>query len=206
MSKSVATSDPSIDQPAPPAVDWAVVLLIAAFGAMFLPTYYTLSLTAWGTDSNGHGPMILGLCFWLLWRDRAEILGATGRPAPAAAFLILSLALVLYIIGRSQGLDTLEAAAQIPTIMAGMLLLRGWAGVRKAWFPIFFLIFMVPLPGVVTQAGNHDHPDFVCLQRGPCADPHPDHLPFWRSGRARLHARFCRHGAVCRGLDADLCV
>jgi exosortase B len=152
MSKSVATSDSSTDQPTPPAVDWAVVLLIAAFGAMFLPTYYTLSLTAWGTDSNGHGPMILGLCFWLLWRDRAEVLGVTGSPAPVAAFLILSVALVLYIIGRSQGLDTLEASAQIPALMAGLLLLRGWAGVRKAWFPIFFLIFMVPLPGVVTQA------------------------------------------------------
>jgi exosortase B len=31
------------------------------------------------------------------------------------------------------------------------LLVRGWPAVKRAWFPLFFLIFMVPLPGVFTQ-------------------------------------------------------
>lgn len=130
----------------------AAGLLVLAFGIMFMPTYYTLSQTAWGTDANGHGPMILALCAWLLWRERVEILNAPGQPAPVAGFALLSMSLLFYVVGRSQGIDTLEAFAQVPALMAGLLLLRGWGALRKAWFPIFFLVFMVPLPGVITQA------------------------------------------------------
>lgn len=132
-------------------IDAGVIVFLLGFAVMYLPTYYSLSQSAWGTDSNGHGPMILGLCFWLLWRERDEILGGAARPAPLAGFLFLALGLLLYVIGRSQGMDTLEAGAQIPTLMAGLLLLRGWHALRRAWFPVFFLIFMVPLPGIFTQ-------------------------------------------------------
>lgn len=152
MSKSVATGDPIPQQSLTRPIDWSAVLLLIGFAVMFLPTYYNLSQAAWGTDANGHGPMIVALCFWLLWRDREAILSVESRPSPLPAFAFLTVALIFYIVGRSQGIDTLEAGAQIPTIMAGLLLLRGWGAVRKAWFPIFFLIFMVPLPGIVTTA------------------------------------------------------
>ena len=151
MSSSVATSETSAPH-SPQRIDSAVVLLLVAFAVMFFPTYHTLSKTAWGSDANGHGPMILALCAWLLWRDRDNILGVERRPAPVAAFVSLTVALAFYILGRSQGLDTMEAFAQIPALAAGLLLVRGWQALRKAWFPLFFLVFMVPLPGVLTQA------------------------------------------------------
>src|SRR5690606_5077150 len=46
----------------------------------------------------------------------------------------------------------LEGFSQIPVVVACLLLLRGWDGVRLAWFPLFFLLFMVPLPGALVQA------------------------------------------------------
>lgn len=133
-----------------PPFDLAALLLLLGFAVMYLPTYYTLSQSAWGTDANGHGPMILALCFWLLWRERKEIL-APAPAAPVAGAVFLLLALACYVVGRSQALDTLEAGSQIPALIAMLLLLRGWSGLKKAWFPVFFLIFMVPLPGVFTQ-------------------------------------------------------
>jgi exosortase len=33
-----------------------------------------------------------------------------------------------------------------------LLLLKGTQGLRAAWFPVFYLIFMVPLPGTVVDA------------------------------------------------------
>jgi exosortase len=36
--------------------------------------------------------------------------------------------------------------------MAGLLMLGGTGSLRKAWFPVFFIIFMVPMPGVFVQA------------------------------------------------------
>jgi hypothetical protein len=40
-----------------------------------------------------------------------------------------------------------EMASQIFVISGGLLLLKGPAALRVAWFPVFYLIFMIPLPG-----------------------------------------------------------
>ncbi len=148
-----ATTKQELSAP-PPTPDWPWLplgILAAAFLAMFVPTYVVLSQGAWLKDENGHGPMILALSFWLMWRDKEAIFGGPARPAPVAALLILLASLPFYILGRSQGIDTIEVATQIPVLVAGLLLIHGWSAVRKAWFPLFFLIFMVPLPGVFTQ-------------------------------------------------------
>lgn len=147
---SVAQNNHTAKMTLAPPFDLAVLVLLFGFAVMYVPTYYTLSQSAWGTDSNGHGPMILGLCFWLLWRERVEIL-EDAPSAPLAGSILLLCALLFYIVGRSQAMDTLEVGSQIPCLMGVLLLLRGWHGLKKAWFPVFFLIFMVPLPGVFTQ-------------------------------------------------------
>lgn len=156
MSESALPPLSSSSKPLMPAqaIQWplgALAALALAWLVMYVPTYHALSQAAWMKDDNGHGPIILALSFWLLWRDRQAIFSAPGAPAPRTAFLVLVPALLLYTVGRSQGIDTLEAASQIPVLLSALLLLKGWGGVRRAWFPLFFLIFMVPLPGVFTQ-------------------------------------------------------
>lgn len=119
---------------------------------MFLPSYFTLAETAWKKDDNGHGPFIIALAFWLLWTDRHLIFEGPAKPAPIAGWSLLIFSIACYILGRSQGLDTIEVGAHILLLGSCLLLLRGWQGVRRAWFALFFLLFMVPLPGVVVQA------------------------------------------------------
>ncbi len=126
-------------------------LLAIAYLVMYLPAYYGLSQGAWGTDSNGHGPIILGLVMWLLWREREEILKASTGPSPFWGLPWIVIGTLAYILGRSQGIDTLEVGSQIPVLIGCLLLMGGAGSLRKAWFPIFFLCFMIPLPGVLTQ-------------------------------------------------------
>lgn len=128
-----------------------LALLAAVFLLMFVPVYHDLSQTAWATDSNGHGPIILGLVMWMLWRDREVILQGATSPSPVWGMLWISAGMVMYILGHSQGIDTVETAAQLPILIGCLLLIGGSGALRKAWFPIFFLCFMVPLPGVLTQ-------------------------------------------------------
>jgi len=59
---------------------------------------------------------------------------------------------VFYVIGRSQQVIEAEGFSQIPILLSCFLLLFGWRGVRLAWFPRFFLLFMVPLPGALVSA------------------------------------------------------
>lgn len=146
MSLPVASSEP---------VRWPVnQLLILGVGllALFIPTYMTLAGTAWMKDDNGHAPIIIALSFWLLWNDRQRLFAGEAKPAMASGWCVLLFGLAMYILGRSQGIDTLEALSHIFLLAACMLMLRGWQLVRLAWFSLFFMLFMVPLPGVVVQA------------------------------------------------------
>lgn len=119
---------------------------------MFGPSYVGLAQTIWASDSNGHGPIILGVSLWLLWSKRGELLALPPRNATLTASVLLALAVGMYVIGRSQTVWTLEIAAQNLALVALILFFFGWPGVRVAWFPLFFLIFMIPWPGEWTDA------------------------------------------------------
>jgi exosortase B len=54
--------------------------------------------------------------------------------------------LVLYVLGRSQRILILDLGAQIPLLLGSIILISGLKGSRVLWFPIFFMIFMLPIP------------------------------------------------------------
>lgn len=143
--------------PVPMAAEaaWPVKqLLILGIGllALFVPTYFSLAESAWLKDDNGHAPMIIALSFWLLWNDRQKLFAGQAQSAHVSGWAVLLFGLAMYVLGRSQAIDTIEALSHVFLLMACMLLLRGWPLVRMAWFPLFFMLFMVPLPGVLVQA------------------------------------------------------
>mgnify|MGYP003703993467 CR=1 FL=1 len=130
----------------------ALQLLALGLAVMYVPTFLRLAETTWATDEQGHGPMILAACAWLLWGMRASLFADLVRPAPALGLPLLLVSTVMYVVGRSQQVIELEAGSLLLTLTACILLLCGAKGVRKAWFPLVFLLFMVPMPGVLVQA------------------------------------------------------
>jgi exosortase B len=60
--------------------------------------------------------------------------------------------LLLYIIGRSQNIEFMELGSLIWVISGSILILLGPAALRIIWFPLFFMIFMIPLPGLLVAA------------------------------------------------------
>ncbi len=130
---------------------WPLATLLLCFAALYLPTYVTLANTTWVKDENGHGPLILVMSAWLMWRDREAFLKLPDVSNTAAGLTIMLIGAACYVIGRSQSIDTVEVGSQILVLSAVILLLKGWRGLRLLIFPVFFLLFMVPLPGVLAQ-------------------------------------------------------
>ncbi|MBM5574871.1 exosortase B [Deefgea sp. CFH1-16] len=76
----------------------------------------------------------------------------TVNPQPKIGFVIVVLALLLYILGRSQGILIFEIGAFIP-LMCGLLIIsKGWRSISIAWFAIVFMLFLVPIPGPIVDA------------------------------------------------------
>lgn len=70
-----------------------------------------------------------------------------GESAVSFGWLIFILALILYIIGRSQQILIFEMGSFILVLISVLLIKLGSRALKIMWFPLFFLIFMIPLPG-----------------------------------------------------------
>lgn len=113
---------------------------------MFGPTYLRLAETTWATDEQGHGPIILAVSAWMLYRRAQDLRDLVAKPAYASGLTCILLGLLLYVVGRSQSIALIEVGAQIPVLSGLLLLFKGGRGLRLGWFSLFFLIFMCPLP------------------------------------------------------------
>ena len=137
----------------PPGVDlWVLGLLALGFALLYGPAYVELSKTVWATDEQGHGPIILAVAVWLLYQQRHALAAVPTRPVPALGWPLLVFALLLYALGRSQDIIMFAVGSQIILLVALLLLFHSKAGLKLVWFPLFFLLFMVPLPEALVAA------------------------------------------------------
>jgi exosortase len=126
--------------------------LAASFFATYLPTYLKLAGSAWRTEQEGHGPLIMLAAAWLAWQQRDRIPSAELRPAPTAGWIILILSLLVMAVARSQDIQMVEVATQIPVLLGCILLVGGWPLARIFAFPLAFLVFSIPPPGWLLDA------------------------------------------------------
>jgi exosortase B len=133
-----------------PLQPWLWVAL--GLAALYLPSYWNAAQGLWQTDEFGHAPLILGIVGWLFWQTRHAVDRAPDMPRSGSGWLLLAFGLALYALGRTAGASSVEFASQIFIAGAVLLLLKGMQGLRAAWFPVFFLVFMVPLPGTLVDA------------------------------------------------------
>ncbi|MES2992949.1 MAG: exosortase B [Pseudomonadota bacterium] len=130
----------------------AWLLAIAGFLALYAPLYWRASNGIWQTEDHGHGVIILLVLGWLFWTLRHEIDNAPTRPVPWLGWPVFGFGLLVCFAGRVFDISILEFGSQ-PLVVAGaLLLLRGTAAVRVAWFPLIYFIFMIPLPGMLVDA------------------------------------------------------
>lgn len=125
------------------------------FGGLLLlygATFWDLSHTLWQVDDYAHGPIILALIGWIFWQRRNALLDAAEDVARAPGYILLSIGALIYALGRSQDIILFEVGSLLPVLAGVILITRGWAAVRALWFPLLFIAFLIPLPGLFVDA------------------------------------------------------
>lgn len=133
---------------------WAWLAPLLGLAALYVPTWHDLLAGRWSADAQGHELMILAVSLWLIARERAALVDLAWRHEgrPVAALVWLGAGLLMYLLGRSQQFLRLELLSQV-VVAAGLLLgLGGWSALRRCWFALFFLLFVIPLPYSVVLA------------------------------------------------------
>ena len=140
---------------------WVVLLiaLAAAFYRNFVEMWVRW-FPAWRHANQGlydrlvggesyytHGPLVplvsLLIVFLLIRKTRIGV-----RPRPAAGGLVLGAALLIHLAGCLARVNFVSGFALILALMGLVLMLWGAEALRRLWFPLAFLAFMVPLPEV----------------------------------------------------------
>lgn len=150
----MATLSSSLAGKFPASSPWMAWLPVAiGLAAICLPMFYHLSETAWNTEENSHGPIILMVFVWLMWQKRDVLIDETqpAKPSPLLGWSALLFGLLVFILGSSQSINTLAVGSLLPILVGILLIMRGWRAVRALWFPLLFLCFMVPLPGMLVD-------------------------------------------------------
>jgi exosortase B len=134
--------------------DWRRHLLIwlpviAGLIVLYLPSLVDLFRGVWSTDQQAHGPIVLGIACWLMYRKWPEMLRLSeGQSAtPSIGWPLFIFGLILYILGRSQDILVFEIGSVVWLFSGILLLIRGRNALKAQWFPLFFMLFMIPLPG-----------------------------------------------------------
>ena len=127
--------------------------LTFGLAALYVPTFFGLANGIWRESDQTQGPLILLVVLYLFWQKREHLLPAPeNKTWPLSGSLIFGSGLLIYVLGRSQEILMFEIGSQI-LILAGILLVtRGMKALKALWFPLFFMIFMIPLPGFFIDA------------------------------------------------------
>lgn len=124
------------------------VLLVLV--GMFWPTVLIM-VRLWGSsDTFAHGYLIFPISVWLLWRQRAELMGIQPRP-DLAGLVLLAAAGAGWLLADAGSVNVVAQYAFICMLIATIWTLLGRAFVRLAFFPLMFLFFAVPVGEFLIQ-------------------------------------------------------
>lgn len=135
------------------AVWWPILVGLLV---LYVPTYHDLATGLWNSEEQAHGPIVLMVALFLIWqrRDMFLVPDQGGEARPRAGWTLLVFGLLLYALGRSQEILLFEVGSQIPVLLGVLLITLGGGPAKALWFALFFLLFMVPLPGFVVDAAT----------------------------------------------------
>ena len=128
-----------------------MVRLIAClcFTALFLGFVFSDGLSymvdEWSRDEYSHGYIIPLISFWVAWENRESIKASLGHGSWVGVLFVLA-GLLLGFMGEIATLYIITHYAFLVTLFGLCLAFAGWQGMRWLWFPLLFLVFMIPLP------------------------------------------------------------
>jgi len=127
---------------------WGLVALTAIFciaaGLLFFDTVASMVDVWLRSDTFAHGFLILPISFWLVWRQRDELVGAVASPQPWVLLLTAGGGLV-WLLAELMDINLIRQLAFVGILVTGIWTLLGTALAWRLAFPLAFLFLAVPM-------------------------------------------------------------
>lgn len=139
---------------------WLFAGMLVLLVVLFWDAIVVLVQRWWSDPDYHHGFLVPLFAIYLLWRRRNK-LGNFGLSSSVSNAALVAGMGCLFLAGLVRAAAVLyyirvaDPAAIIPAFFGIVLCLFGWKGLRWAWPSGVFLIFMLPLPGIVATLLSH---------------------------------------------------
>ena len=108
----------------------------------------------WHEPDYIHGFFVAPFAVWLLWHRRDMIRGVAWK-GNAWGLALIALGAGVRLASVYFFYELLEPLSLLPCLAGLLLFVGGWRALRWAWPAIAFLVFLVPLPGIVAEQLSH---------------------------------------------------
>jgi exosortase len=149
MPTSEKLSEPR-NQPAPPStfpwggIVWFGVLLIVCYAPVL-----KLLVWQWANDEDmGHGFFVPAIAAWIVWQKRAELLAIPAKPN-YWGLALLGWGMIQMLLGAIGAELFLARTAFLISLVGVIVVVCGVRTLRALAFPLFLLLFMIPIPQIV---------------------------------------------------------
>lgn len=136
----------------------------AAFAILIIANYFPTfkwMVARWDeTDSYmAHGWLIPPISAFLLWQERARIRNVLASASvrgwgSLSGFLLVCAGLAFHVVSGMADVSSISGITLVLVLYGFTLLRFGWPMGKVVWFPILFLLFMVPPPEFVISKMN----------------------------------------------------
>jgi len=130
--------------------DLVKLIVISSLVAIaYIPTF-TWMYERWVSAESyySHGPLIPIIAIALVWLKRRELIAIPPAPSYKLGWSIFIAGILIHIISALWQVYFSSGFALILIITGLILLSLGPVHLKKLLFPLFFLVFMIPLPMV----------------------------------------------------------
>jgi exosortase D (VPLPA-CTERM-specific) len=126
---------------------WSLVLLL--LGLVFHESLAEMSHIWLGSEEYSHGFFIPVISIYLIWVQRHQLSFVKDFKASLLGLTILLLGLLLFLLGGLATIRTIQHYAFIVAVTGVFAAAFGRQGLKVAWVPLVFLLFMVPFPNFI---------------------------------------------------------
>jgi len=128
---------------------WFVLLSLSALVVIMYASVLSSLARQWWTDPNyGHGFFVLVFAGYVLWSESGRWRAVPVRPTNFGLVIML-FAVGLRVLGML-GAELFISRLSLVILISGLVLfLAGRQVLQSMAFPISYLLFMIPLPGIV---------------------------------------------------------
>jgi len=126
-------------------------LLLLSFIIAFYPVWKRLVLTWYSSEENSHGFFIVPLVCFIIWKKWQTLRDIKIKPSlwglPIAIFSLLT-----YLTAHFAEILTLAPLSMILLLCGIIIYFYGFKMLKELSFPLFLLLFMVPVPSQIYSA------------------------------------------------------